>query len=238
MGGFALLETILYDPAQGFYLLDQHIDRLLKAAADFHANDTSSFVTIPSVDQVKTVLHTSVPSDSTFKRVRLLYDQKLSVEYTDLGRDYKAHEQLASAVTGDALTVMLDTDPLPCAASDPFIVHKTTQRDIYNDARKRMRCGQQGGPFDVVLWNKQGQVTETSIANIAIQTVGGTWITPSLECGLLPGVFRDKLLNADGTIVEGVVTVDDLINAQKGGCPIVCFNSVRKAYRVQLDLSA
>ncbi|KAI9495062.1 aminotransferase [Zychaea mexicana] len=116
------------------------------------------------------------------------------------------------------------------------MVHKTTLRNVYNDARTRAGCGQK--TFDVVLWNKQRQITETSIANIAIQTEGDRWITPSLQCGLLPGVFRDKLFSSDENIVEGVISVDDLINAQKSGYPIVCFNSVRKAYRVQLvDLS-
>ncbi|KAG2225256.1 hypothetical protein INT45_001480 [Circinella minor] len=237
---FALLETILYEPFKGFYLLDQHIHRLLKAAIDFHTNDTSQFKIIPSFDQIKNFVEEKVPQDTnTFKRVRLLYNDSnegLKVEYTDLGSDYKSNETLTEALLSKEtlLTVILDTEAIPCSVTDPFILHKTTQRQIYNDARKRTQCGEK--TFDVILWNKHHQITESSIANIAIQTDKGKWITPSLQCGLLPGVFRDKLLSSDENIIEGVITMDDLINAQKNGDPIVCFNSVRKIYRVQLLL--
>ncbi|KAI9243912.1 aminotransferase [Phascolomyces articulosus] len=231
---FALLETILYEPSKGFYLLDRHVDRLLKGVQDFH----TQFKTIPTMDQIKTLLKETIPQDDSFKRVRLLFNDKdgLKVEYTDLGKEYRTYETLAEAIQGDnALKVMLDTEAIPCSASDPFITHKTTYRTLYNEARERMGCHHDGKVFDVILWNKQQCITESSIANIAIQTEGGdSWITPSLQCGLLPGVFRDKLLSSDENMIEGVITLNDLINAQKNGNPIVCFNSVRKVYRVQL----
>lgn len=90
MSNFALLETILYTPTQrkllsfpfiyprltlslyttGFYLLDLHIGRLLRSAAEFHDRDPSLFTTIPSPDAIRQSLHESVPNDDTFKRVR------------------------------------------------------------------------------------------------------------------------------------------------------------------------
>lgn len=131
---------------------------------------------------------------------------------------------------------MLDLQPLACSTTDPFLRNKTTRRDVYNEARQRVGGGTEKGPFDVILWNKDRQVTESSIANIAIQSLGENgqpvWRTPSVECGmwsyhvtneiddwshpigLLPGVFREALL-ASGELFEDVITVDELVQAQK-----------------------
>lgn len=42
-------------------------------------------------------------------------------------------------------------------------------------------------PFDVILFNENGFITETSIANIALQVVEGdekVWLTPPVLCGI------------------------------------------------------
>ncbi|KAJ8657272.1 hypothetical protein O0I10_007088 [Lichtheimia ornata] len=239
MTNFALLETILYTPTQGFYLLDLHIRRLLRSAAEFHRRNPSLFTTIPSPDAIREFLQENVPNDDTFKRVRLLLDEKLHVEYTVLDPSAaRAPDTLVDVIAQEpTLKVVLDSQPLACSTTDPFLRNKTTQRDAYNEARQRAGCGTEKGPFDVILWNKDRQVTESSIANIAIQSLGENgqhvWRTPSVECGLLPGVFREALL-ASGEVVEDIITVDELMQAQKDGQPIVCFNSVRKLYRVQV----
>ena len=100
---------------------------------------------------------------------------------------------------------------------NPFLYHKTTHRGFYPAARP---AG--GACDDVVLWNEQGQATETTIANLVVQQ-GGRLITPPVESGLLPGVFRRHLLET-GQIVEGVVTLDDLRRAER----VFAVNSVRK----------
>jgi branched-subunit amino acid aminotransferase/4-amino-4-deoxychorismate lyase len=75
----------------------------------------------------------------------------------------------------------MDTEP---TIDSVFLRHKTTQRALYTAARERMK----DGVFDVVLWNNDHQVTETSIANLAIgsrMSDGGyMWKTPSLVCGI------------------------------------------------------
>ncbi|KAI7885013.1 D-aminoacid aminotransferase-like PLP-dependent enzyme, partial [Lichtheimia hyalospora FSU 10163] len=217
MSNFALLETILYTPTQGFYLLDLHIGRLLRSAAEFHDRNPSLFNTIPSPDAIRQCLYNAVPSDSTFKRVRLLLDQDLHVEYTILDSSAaQAPATLMDVIAQEpTLTVMLDSQPLACSTTDPFLRNKTTQRNVYNEARQRVGCGTENGPFDVILWNKDRQVTESSIANVAIQSLGENghhvWKTPSVECGLLPGVFREALL-ANGELVEDIITVDELMH--------------------------
>ena len=48
--------------------------------------------------------------------------------------------------------------------------------------------------FDTVLFNENGQITEGTRGNIAMQ-LDGQWVTPALQCGLLPGVGRALALS-------------------------------------------
>lgn len=67
------------------------------------------------------------------------------------------------------------------------------------------------------MFNPAGEVTETTIANVAMRldaAVSGEWVTPAEGCGLLPGMARKHMLS-EGSIVEGVVTVDQLRAASK-----------------------
>lgn len=64
---------------------------------------------------------------------------------------------------------------------------------------------------DEIIIVKNGFVTDTSIANIAIYK-DGIWTTPKIP--LLLGTTRDRLLN-ESFIKEGDITVDDLKNSKK-----------------------
>ena len=62
--------------------------------------------------------------------------------------------------------------------------------------------------FDTVLFNENGEITEGTRGNIAMQ-LDGQWVTPALQCGLLPGVGRALALS-QGRLVEKVVVIEDL----------------------------
>jgi para-aminobenzoate synthetase / 4-amino-4-deoxychorismate lyase len=64
-------------------------------------------------------------------------------------------------------------------------------------------------------------VTESTIANLAVR-IDGTWWTPPLDCGLLPGTERAALL-AEGTLAERVITLDEVRAAEE----IALVNSAR-----------
>jgi para-aminobenzoate synthetase/4-amino-4-deoxychorismate lyase len=66
---------------------------------------------------------------------------------------------------------------------------------------------------DVVLWNAEGEVTETSRANLLVR-LDGRWWTPPLRCGLLPGVGREILVE-QGVVRERQVTIDELAGAER-----------------------
>src|SRR5262249_16070672 len=101
-------------------------------------------------------------------------------------------------------------------SGDVFLYHKTTNRGIYEEARKE--CDEQ---TDAILINERGEITETTIMNIAVFR-NGRWITPQTSCGLLPGVMREELL-ARGEIVEDVVHANEL----RPGELIRSFNTLR-----------
>ena len=69
--------------------------------------------------------------------------------------------------------------------------------------------------------NLRGEVTETTIASIAVR-IAGQWCTPPISSGCLPGVFRRHLIER-GAIVERTVTVDDLRAAEE----LAVFNALR-----------
>ena len=87
----------------------------------------------------------------------------------------------------------------PVASGDWFLRHKTTNREVYNRARAA-----RPDTDDVLLVNERGEITESTIANVVAE-IDGVRVTPPVECGLLPGVFRAALLEA-GEVQERVIS--------------------------------
>ncbi|KAI9013986.1 hypothetical protein CLU79DRAFT_382314 [Phycomyces nitens] len=192
MKDFSLLETILYGPNQEFYLLNLHIARLLLAVNDMNkmGHDFGS----PSYADISDALEESVRGNDGCLRVRLLLSKGaiLSISHTKLDnpRPPLSLDCLEDAAKeAPVFSIVLDKYPSD-VLDNPFVTHKTTCRDVYEDARHRSHCEwnplDQHTPFDVVLWNKLGQVTETSIANLAIGTFENnrwSWKTPHHSSG-------------------------------------------------------
>jgi para-aminobenzoate synthetase / 4-amino-4-deoxychorismate lyase len=97
--------------------------------------------------------------------------------------------------------------------------HKTTRRAVYDRAFAQ---AQAAGYDDALFLNERGEVTECAIHNVMIAK-GGKLITPPLECGLLPGVYRQHLPATQPEIEEAIITLDDVLSADR----IFIFNSVR-----------
>jgi branched-subunit amino acid aminotransferase/4-amino-4-deoxychorismate lyase len=111
------------------------------------------------------------------------------------------------------------------SAEDHRLYHKTTDRQVYESARASLEQN-----TDVVLINELGQITETTIANVAVLR-DGAWITPPVSCGLLAGVMRAELLDNDA-IVEGVIASESLV----AGETVRCFNALRGVFESTLQL--
>jgi para-aminobenzoate synthetase/4-amino-4-deoxychorismate lyase len=68
------------------------------------------------------------------------------------------------------------------------------------------------GCDDALLWNADGEVTESTIANLVYRLEGQLY-TPPVSCGLLPGTLRGQVL-AHGAeqenVEERVLKLDEL----------------------------
>jgi para-aminobenzoate synthetase/4-amino-4-deoxychorismate lyase len=92
-------------------------------------------------------------------------------------------------------------------SSDVFLFHKTTHRQVYEQALQEARV-RVPGCADVLLFNQRGEVTESTIANVVVE-MDGHLTTPPLSCGLLAGTLRAELLER-GVVQEACMTVEDL----------------------------
>jgi len=189
-----------WTPRDRWYLLDRHLARLEQSARHFNF--------VYRADLIRDALDRAVASADAPQRVRLLMarDGDLRVEHTPLDR------------RDGVWRLRLAADPVD--PSDEFLYHKTTNRVVYERAR-RPDCD------DVILWNPAGEVTETTIANLVVEDVaeevaGARRVTPPIACGLLPGTLRAELL-ATGEVSEAVVTVEELKRAPR----VWLVNSVR-----------
>jgi len=96
---------------------------------------------------------------------------------------------------------------VPVDDTDVFLFHKTSMRGPYLEAR-----GRHPDADDVLLVNRRGQVTESTIANVAVM-IESRWWTPPLDCGLLPGIGRLVALST-AALVERPVAVHELLGAE------------------------
>jgi para-aminobenzoate synthetase/4-amino-4-deoxychorismate lyase len=96
----------------------------------------------------------------------------------------------------------------PTVSSDPARFHKTTAREFYESRRAaRPDC------FDVILVNEANEPAESTIANLVVE-LDGKRVTPKLEAGLLPGVFRAELI-ATKQVRERALTLAELLGARR-----------------------
>ena len=191
---FDLLETMCWEPGHGVALLSRHLDRAARSARYFD---------IPL--DVARARHMLASIDSAVRqRVRMLVDRTgtIRVETTDIDEPIGR--------------TRLAIDGVPVDRGDPFLHHKTTLRQTYREAAARHPDAD-----DVVLVNGDGEITETTIANIAV-LIDGEWRTPPHTSGCLRGVRRAELLD-QGAIVERIVTIAELRSADG----IARFNAVR-----------
>jgi len=203
---FELLETMLWTPTGGYFLLQQHLRRIRASAGYFDFKFDPNLIEDALLNWVDGLA-------SEPHRIRLLLQQ--NGQFLISG----------AIVTTDRVTpdlrVTLSTEPVD--RNNPFLYHKTTRRDVYEKA-----VAASPNSDDVLLWNAERFITETSIANVVVQ-FDGQWYTPPIECGALPGIYREWLLQK-GEIKERKIHIDELSSQQE----LILINSVRGRYRACL----
>jgi para-aminobenzoate synthetase / 4-amino-4-deoxychorismate lyase len=196
---FSLLETILWTPEEGWFLLQPHLRRLADSARYFDYR--------VDIGKVESALLRYIVEFKASQRVRLLVSNEGAVELES--------SPISTPEPGKPVRVKLARRPVHSA--EVFLYHKTTYRSMYDEALR-------GCPDcdDVLLWNERGELTESSIANIVVE-IDGALLTPPVSSGLLGGTFRAMLLQ-QGKVEERVIRIEDLKKCTR----IYLINSVRK----------
>ncbi|MBP6715461.1 MAG: aminodeoxychorismate synthase component I [Acidobacteria bacterium] len=200
---FSLLETLRWDPHTGYALIDRHLDRLHTSAQYFDRR--------VDLTAVRAQLDRTASALTEPHIVRLLVDRR--------GAPRCESAPLAPSTE----PVRLALAPSPIDASDVFLLHKTTNRGVYDRARASSPDAD-----DVILWNARGEITETTIANVIV-VLNGEWWTPPITCGLLAGTARAELIET-GKARERVITIDELRACEE----LYVVNSVRGVRRAIL----
>ncbi|MDW8105939.1 MAG: aminodeoxychorismate synthase component I [Armatimonadota bacterium] len=202
---FELLETMLWHPDKGYFLLEKHLRRLVRSAEYFGFRHNLEQVRA-ELQEAERLWRQEVATSSPKRalRVRLLLDRNGCIRLQRASLDRRPHPW----------RVALAHEPVD--PREVFLYHKTTYRTLYERARAaHPDCD------EVILWNTRGEVTEATTANVVVQ-LNGRLYTPPIACGLLGGVYRERLLER-GRIEERVISVEDLLRAER----LYLINSVR-----------
>jgi len=186
---FSLLETMRLEGGQ-VPRLERHLARMAASAGHFGYPWDEAAVR----EALAAVRQTRVQG---CWRLRLLVDRAgtPAVECTPHDKSTSGPWRVAFAIA-------------PVDERDPFLFNKTTRRTVYEQARRA-----QPGVDDVILWNRRGEVTESTICNVVVAVDGGR-VTPPISCGLLGGTFRAELIET-GEIAERILTRNEVAGASQ-----------------------
>jgi 4-amino-4-deoxychorismate lyase len=189
---FDLIETMRWEPGQGFLRFERHLARLYGSAEEL------GFACDPQ--RVGEVLANTVGAQQTALRTRLVLQRNGEVTaaaqpYEPLAADKVWRLQLAR---------------VRLSSTDTLLRHKTSRRQLYTHARSEYLVTQAD---EVLLANERGEICEGTITNVFADFGDGMLMTPRLDCGLLPGVLRAELLD-EGRVQEAIYSYDELKSAK------------------------
>ncbi|MDA3970766.1 MAG: aminodeoxychorismate synthase component I [Desulfobulbaceae bacterium] len=178
---FELIETLLWLPESGYQLLQLHLQRVQESAAyfNFSYSEADYYATLQQAAE-----KLSKPS-----KVRILLDREgaTTMQITDgppaaIFKPQPAPDSSPGRVCFAARTV---------SSNDPFLYHKTTNRDCYNNTLAK---AVNAGFNDALFCNEKGELSEGCISTIFLRK-DKVLLTPPVHAGVLPGVLRQYLLN-------------------------------------------
>ena len=210
---FNIIETILYKQIDGF-IVNAHMTRAKQSTAYFHrkwSDDNWNNAVLDAVKQLE-------EANCELARVRFeITENDIYISITELQNEGWGDKNIKVLISKDKVN-----------SKNVFLYHKTTKREFYN---KAFKDATDKGYDEVIFTNENDFITEGCISNVFVLSEGH-WKTPRLSCGLLPGIWRDKMvkeLNAH----ETDITLPELQNAEK----VMLCNSVRGVTKGQLELT-
>ncbi|MDE2344362.1 MAG: aminodeoxychorismate synthase component I [Betaproteobacteria bacterium] len=199
-----LLETMLLRDGI-FWLEDLHLARLARSA--------QALGFPPPTEAVHALL-------SRFAAQYPAGELRVRLRFSREGTTHLEGFPLTATREGPASVVLGRT---PVQSALPLLRHKTTDRALYE---QQARAALSEEDFDVLLWNERGEATEFTRGNLAYEMAGCRY-TPPLDSGLLPGTFRQHLLDR-GELRERPLALAELarvdalwfINSVRGWMPV------------------
>lgn len=200
---FGLIETLRYDNGTGYYLFDRHMQRLVASTRYF---------AIPfDVTYIRSALMALVAQcEVPHLRVRLELSSKgeISIQSTPLPAE----------TLSQTLKFVIAQDPIH--SNHLHLYHKTTAREFLDNPAKAYK--EKTGCDEVVYLNERGELTQGSYMNIFLQQGDGSYVTPPVSAGLLPGTFRAEFMSTHN-VTEKTLTPANIAKAKA----VYLGNSVR-----------
>ena len=186
---FDLIETMRFMPETGIPFLETHLIRMKTSAAELGFSFDRH--------EARNQLHALCFVLEKPSRIRLLASRSgaIALEAQDMPEVWPEPAQC----------IVL---PLPVDPGDWRLRHKTTDRGFYADAQ---RIARDHGAQEALFVREDGLLTEGCVTNIFVRGEGDVLLTPPASLGLLPGVFRQTLLD-EGEAREAELRIEDLEN--------------------------
>ena len=218
---FHLFTTMLWCRRWGYVLLEAHLRRLVEAAEFFKFSCDSE-----EISRQLAVRAATFAGEWVRVRVALEKDGRVEIRSATAGEPGSfALPRRPETVTGTLPRVDICSQPV--IGDGPWLFHKTSRRERYT---REYEDATAAGLYDRLFCNESGEVTESCIANLIVYK-DGAYQTPPVTCGLLPGVMRGDLLAAEApSLVERVLSEEDLRRAEA----LFLCNAVRGIVRVAL----
>lgn len=168
---FSLIETMRWQPGDGFVRVDQHLRRLARSADALGFRQPQD-----PLGKLKAAAEGETPL-----RVRLTMNFRGKIEVTTT----PFQEQPQDTVW------KLRIAKTRLKSDDSLYRHKTSRREPYEAARAEFSPEEAD---EVLLLNERGEVCEGTITNVFAEVGEGQFVTPALSSGLLPGILRADLI--------------------------------------------
>jgi para-aminobenzoate synthetase / 4-amino-4-deoxychorismate lyase len=196
---YSLVESLLWDGV--YHRLERHMQRLERSARALGFPWTPARVT-EALNQQERALRGALGA-----RRRHPPQYKARLELDRMGEIRCEAVALEVAPAHRRLTILLSDQAT--RSDNPLLYHKTTLRPLYDAAHQRAL---RQGHADVIFLNEHGEITEGAISTLFVQREDRLH-TPPVACGLLPGVYRQWVLDTNSKASEAILRLDDLRTA-------------------------
>jgi para-aminobenzoate synthetase/4-amino-4-deoxychorismate lyase len=188
VGQADLIETMHFDPHEGVALLELHLERMRKSAAElgfaFDRHGLRNAIQALCFD--------------------IAEPAKLRLMVARSGAHALEVAPLPAPIAEPAICAVMQ---LPLATGDWRLRHKTSDRSFYEEAHSAARGT---GADEALFLRDDGLLTEGTFTSLFVEQ-DGVLVTPPTGLGLLPGVLRRSLIDT-GRAIEGEVRIEDLTN--------------------------